>query len=56
MQIVIKMVNEVWMFKGEADSDRDYQTIKHHSIGELVELILVRYPNSSIQILGQEAI
>ena len=56
MQIVIKMVNEVWMFKGEADSDRNYQAIKHHSIGEVVELILARYPNSSIQILGQEAI
>ena len=55
MQIVIKRVNEVWMFKDEADHDNAYQTIQYHSIGELVELILVRYPNCSIQILGQEA-
>jgi len=57
MSLVAKKIDGVWMVKGSADHDSNYQRISYfkkvESAGDFVDLLLQRYPNSTIQILGE---
>ena len=65
MSLVVKEIGGVWMVKGSADPDSNYQSLRSKTFliplpedmtfspGDFVDLLLLRYPNSTIQILGE---
>jgi hypothetical protein len=56
MSLVVKQIDGVWMVKGSADLDRDYQTlfkVVPTSAGDFIDILLRKYPGATIQILGE---
>jgi len=59
MSLVVKQIDGVWMVKGSADLDRDYQTLlgsakMAQSAGGFIDILLRKYPGATIQILGED--
>lgn len=56
MLLTMKKIGEVWMFKGRADLDRDYQSFRidgeagKFSAGETLDCLLTQYPNAEVMI------
>ena len=56
MFLVVKQIDGLWKVKGQADLDRDYQTlfkVVPTSAGDFIDILLRKYPGSTIQILGE---
>jgi len=60
MSLVVKKIDGVWMSKGSADHDSNYQLPiptnhmgKSFSAGDYVDFLFKRYSISTIQILGE---